>query len=309
MSRLRTILDRMNDIEATVARLEGQASEESAFAYQLSLQSLENRREMLREELADATRHEFVEICDYRIIPGGQESYALSAVTSALQNFQELVTVVYDAIMTKPKKRLTKDPDIIEKTRFGFGFSYSGSLGIALVIENERLLAIESDLDKAIDAVFKLIKAGNIQNIHEAAEKFGSPAVRKLYALSKVHRDYDMSAEIKWIRDSETRNVVFAQPQEFTELCQVIETRGEESVEEISLTGTLATWDTIGRRFILVFPDADPVRGNFSKDFNALLPRTVQNRYKARVLRRTKFNYVSDQEDVSWELLGIDELK
>lgn len=53
MNRLRGVLDRLNDIEATIARLDGAGAAEVPLAYRLSVQSLEKRREELREELAD----------------------------------------------------------------------------------------------------------------------------------------------------------------------------------------------------------------------------------------------------------------
>mgnify|MGYP001585157961 CR=1 FL=1 len=58
MSALRAILDRLSDIEATISRIEGSSTAENALAYRLTLQSLENRRETLREELAEITKQE-----------------------------------------------------------------------------------------------------------------------------------------------------------------------------------------------------------------------------------------------------------
>lgn len=51
----RVVLDRLNDIEATISRIEGNSTAENAFAYRLTIRSLENRRETLREELAEIT--------------------------------------------------------------------------------------------------------------------------------------------------------------------------------------------------------------------------------------------------------------
>lgn len=61
MSRLRAVLDQINDIEATIARIEAEAKDTSSFAYRMTLKSLENRREVFREELADVTRLEAAE--------------------------------------------------------------------------------------------------------------------------------------------------------------------------------------------------------------------------------------------------------
>ncbi|NIA71116.1 hypothetical protein HBA54_21180 [Pelagibius litoralis] len=298
----------MNDLEATIVRLERHADPETEFADRLTIQSLENRREMLRSDLAEATRSEFIEVCDYRIIPDSGASYSVSAVTGVLRTFQELVTIVFDAITTQPKERTTSDPAIIAKTQFDFGFAYSGSLGVALTIENERLLAIESHLDQAIDAVFGLLKVDSAEGLHGGVAAYGTPAVRKLYALSKLHRDYGMSADIKWVRDGETRKQVLTQPPEFSELCSVIERRGEEHTEDFEITGLLEMWDHHGRRFLLSPPEGDPLRGAFAESFDATTPRRVPERYKVMLVRHMKFNYAKDREEVSWELVGIEDL-
>jgi len=56
MSALRAVLDRLNDIEATIERVGREASGTSPFAYRIALKSLENRRADLQEELAEITR-------------------------------------------------------------------------------------------------------------------------------------------------------------------------------------------------------------------------------------------------------------
>ncbi len=53
MSRLRAVLDQINDIEATIARIEAEATDSASFGHRITLQSLEKRRDVFREELAD----------------------------------------------------------------------------------------------------------------------------------------------------------------------------------------------------------------------------------------------------------------
>lgn len=309
MSRLRAILDDISNVEATIAQIERDADPDTLFADKLMLQSLEKRREILTTELADATKEGFVEVCDYRLIPDSGQSYALSAVTGALGDFQELVTTVYDAIVSgKPKERAKFDADVVEKTRFDWGFSYAGSIGVALVIENDRLLAVESNLDRAIGAVFDLLKVDSVAGVHEAATQYGTATVRKLHTLSKTHRDYGLSAEIKWVRDRETKNQVLTQPQEFSDLCSAIEARGDKKSEPVTITGLLVSWNTVGRTFILVPPEAEPIKGSFSKDFDASIERNVPHRHQASLTKLTVYNFVSGDEETSWVLDSIEKL-
>ncbi len=310
MSKLRAILDRINDIEATIAQITAQSTVESAFADRLTLQSLESRRDKFREELAEITKQESIEVCDYRIIQSSGSSYALSAITSALHDFQDIFSIIFDAITTKPKQRFELSADIAEKTRLDFGFAYAGSLGVALTIPNERLLAIDSNLDSAMKVVFSLLEIQSPEAIKEAALRYGRPAVKKLYSWSKVHKDYGMSADIKWIREKETRSSVIAQPENFARICEIIETKNEPQIESITLIGVLDAWNATGRRFILRVPDAEPINGIFKKGFDATPSRTVHGtRYQANLLKYTTVIYTSDADQVYWELEGIKELE
>lgn len=308
MSRLRAILDRINDVEATISRIEAEATAESSFAYRMSLRSLENRRDMLREELANATTQEFVEICDYRLVPeGGNDSYAIAAVTSALQDFQDLVTFVFDAITSGPKKRATRDLEAIEKTRFNFGFAYSGSLGVALTMKKDREL-FDTDLERAIEAVFEIADATSEDHIKNAAALYGLPTVRKLYGWSKTHRDFGLSADIKWVRDNETRHSVLTQPQEFAEICRIIEARSDEDIEVLTANGRLVSWDAVHRRFILDVPESELINGTISKDFDVTQPRIVQARYEVDLVKHTLTEYATDRDVVTWELTDLRDL-
>ena len=167
--------------------------------------------------MAEATRSDHVEICDYRIIPESRDAYAVAAVTSALRDFQELVTLVFDALSrTKPRAKVA--PDIQQKTQFEFGFAYAGSLGIVMTIPNERLLVDETNLDRAVGAVFDLLKIRSKEEVRDTARQFGVPTVRKLHHWTKTHSEYGMSADIKWIRDASPRREILAQPPEMAEV-------------------------------------------------------------------------------------------
>ena len=308
MSQLRAILDRMNDLEATISRVEKGSRGEPALATRLSLQSLEKRRELLREELSGVTRKEFVDICDYRIIPENQNSYAISAVTAALHDFQELVTLIFDALTTKPKQRTSISQDIVQKTQFSFGFAYSGSLGVVLTIQNDRLMLAETDLDRAVSAVFSLLKLGSADAVKEASRTYGIPTIRKLHHWTKTHSQYGMSADIKWIRDAEVRDEVLAQPVEMEEIRRIIEEKSETTSEPTTLEGELLAWNVQSRTFVLAFPEARPISGHWADDFEGATPRKVPGRYLAELTKQTTIKYAEEKDQVAWVLNKLTEL-
>lgn len=307
MSALRAVLDRLNDIEGTIAQIEGKSTPETAFAYRMTLRSLEKRREELRNQLNEITTRDFVEICDYRIIPEGPLSFAISAVTGALHEFQDLVALLFGADPKKPKQTARIDIATTEKTRLDFGFAYAGSLGIVLTVENERLIGIESSLDTAIRTAFDLISAKSGDDIKAAAIQYGPPVVRKLYTWSKIQRDYDLSADIKWKRGNQVRNAVLVQSAESAEVCRLIESKSDISDEHLDVIGNLVGFNVATRRFAFELPDGELINGTFDKSFE-MTPRTVPARYAAHLIKRTVVHYTIEKDDVSWILTALKEI-
>jgi hypothetical protein len=309
MSKLRAVLDRINDIEATISRIELESKGDIPLSTQLSLQSLEGRRDMLREELALVTRSEHVEICDYKIIPENANSYALSAVTTALHDFQDMVTLVFDAITSKPKQRASVSPDVQQKTQFDFGFAYSGSLGVVLTIQNDRLLLDEnSKLDSAVSAVFKLVKIRSPEAVREAAHTYGAPTIKKLYHWSKTHSQYGMSADIKWIRDAQVRDEVIAQSPEMEALSHAIAEKSEKETEPVRLNGELLGWNVHNRSFVMAFPETRPISGRWADDFEGAIPRKVPGYYSAELTKETTVRFSEEKDLISWVLNRLNEL-
>lgn len=302
MSSLRAILDRINDVEATISRIELDAAP-TDFATQLSLESLELRRAMLREELAEISDRDHVEICDYRIIPEKPSAYAISAVTSALHTFQDMVTLVFHAMTShKPKQRGKTSQATKDKTQFEFGFAYSGSLGIVLTIRNDRLLGDEaSNLDLAVKKVFELLKIETSESIRTAAHDFGVPVVRKLHDWAKTHSQFGMSADIKWVRGKEVRQEVLAQPAEMERVYTLIERKSEKRREKIKLTGNLLAWNVHKMTFTFEAGDKTLISGHWSPDYEgSTRTRRVPSPYRARLIKETTVHYASDREDVNW---------
>jgi hypothetical protein len=305
MNALRAILDRLNDVEATIAQVERTAVAQRSLATRLSLRSLESRRDLLHEEMAEITRSDQVEICDYRIIPESRDAYAIAAVTSVLRDFQELVTLVFDAL-SRPKPRAKVSPDIQQKTQFDFGFAYAGSLGVVMTIQNDRLLVDESDLDRAVGAVFDLLKIRSKEEVRETAHRYGVPAVRKLHHWTKTHSQYGMSADIKWVRDASPRREVLAQPLEMAEVVRAIEERSEPISESIVLTGNLVAWNVPQQTFAMEFVEEGFIAGRWAEDFDGKTPLLVVGRYRARLTKETVMKYAEDKEEVRWYLNGLE---
>jgi hypothetical protein len=305
MSRLRAVLDRLGDIESTIDKIERAYATERSLALSLSLKSLESRRDMLRGELAEISSYEFIDVCDYKFVPEGIESYALTGITSALQQFQEMISFIYSSVTRTVQQSVKLSRETIEKTQFNFGFSHSGSLGIVLTMKNDRLMLVESDIERSISSAFGIMKAKTADDIKVAAANYGVPSVRKLYKWSKTHRDYGMAADIKWFRGSEAIYEVFVQSQELADICAIIEKKSDKFEESLSVSGILTAWNVPRRTFLLEFPEGESISGQWAKEFDGSVTREIPARYRADLIKETVIHYASEEDDTKWYLVNL----
>jgi len=311
MPEVRPILDRLADLEATIDRVSRQIPPaEGRSAMRMALQSLEARREELLAALNDVAAANFIDICDYRLLPERESDYSINMVTQALRSFQDMVTSIYDAITTRPKMRGSWDAASIVNSSFSFGYSYTGSLGIVLMIPNERLIGeIESNLDRSVMVALEATKTRDPGEISKFAQRYGLSAIRYLYQWSKVHADHAVGVRIKWRRQELVRYETLEQFQDFREFCNLVE-RGSEPVEErIPLRAELLAFDAVSRRFRLGIPDSPGIRGSLADEFDATILRTIHSGYQVSLTKRTIIRYATSKEDVSWTLVALDELK
>jgi hypothetical protein len=294
----------INELAATIVAI---ATDESSFATELSLRSLESRREYLNSELSEMSREGLVDVCDYKIIPEGLHSYAIAAVTTALHDFQDIVSIVYAALASGPRRSAKIGADIAQKTEFDFGFAYSGSLGVVLTIPNDRLLGVESELDRAVSEVFSLLRIRDSAGVSDASRRLGVPVVKRLHHWTKTHSQYGMSADIRWTREEHVRDHVVAQSREMELIYRLIEESGDKTTDTVELVGELVAWSVPRRTFVLTFPDSPPISGHWSKTFNGRAQRTVPSRYRASLTKETLVRY-GDEDVVTWTLDELNDI-
>ncbi len=307
MSTLRSILDRINDVEATIASVLRDGGTHPSVALRLSLESLENRRDMLKSEFIEVSQREFIDVCDYKLIPDDTNAYALSAVTTAWHDFQDILSLVFSSIRSgEPKASAKISQDVAETTRLNFGYAYAGSLGIVLTIPNDRFLLSQSQLDSAVQEVFKILESRSNADLVEVKSRFGTPVVRKLHSLSKAHSSYGLGADVKWLRDGLTVDEVTTQAPEFAEICRLIEDESDVTFDPQVIYGTLVAWNTKTKTFVLEGDNGEFVSGRWSEDFDGAVERTIPAPYRAELTKKTVVRYAEDRDIISWVLNKLD---
>jgi hypothetical protein len=303
------LLDLRNLLQETTSTLE-QMEREVARAPQdwglaVTAESLRKRQSELEQAFISLANSNWQDVCDYRIIPQDAD-YPIMAVSKSLASFQDLVTTIFDAFKTRPKTRARISADIAAASTLSFGYAYPGSLGFVLTMPNERLLIGESELDRAIAAIFEMAKAEQPSQLSDYVARVGVAGIRSLYAWSRSHYEYGLSVDIRWRRHDAVQSHVIVQIQELAHLNEIIEQASDETVEEFTLDGILQGGDLQTRRFHMSFPDADDAAGQIGDGF-ALAPEALVlgRRYRAELVKRTVIKLSTGDEETHWELAGL----
>ena len=259
---------------------------------------------------AELSDKEMIDVCRYRFVPEQSDRYPLLSLTKILSEFQELVTTVFDAVKTgKPKSRGRSSADIVQQSSFDFGYAAAGSLRIALMVPNERLLLVKSELDRSIDLVFQAMQADDVKDITKLVPIIGVAAVKKLYQLADDHAKYALSADIEWQRKGEVRKRVTVQPPQFEKLRAEINKKSEKKIEAVTVTGRLVGIDVELGTFHMTFPEGEDISGKLAPDYSDGKPAQVPGNCRAKMTKETVIHY-STQEDVeTYFLVGLTPLK
>jgi len=231
--------------------------------------------------------------------------FPVAALGDTLKNFQTWLTTIFDAIRTGPKERARPSADMVQQSTLDFGYAFAGSLGFVFTIPNERLLFGGSDLDQAVDVMFRMLHSQKQEELVEFAHLFGVSAVRRMYDWADTHRRYIVSADIKWRRGDAVRNEVLLQAPEAENLCKLIESKNDIEGDVIVVTGQLVGGDTVTNTFHLRFPNSPDMKGHMTQKFSYSGDLVLDRNYEARVLVTKTIYYATDSEDIDYELLEL----
>jgi len=299
MTKLASTLSELREIQAEISRVDQLIAQHPDYpSLLLDRDSLLKRQSGLEAMFAELSDKEMIDVCRYKFIPEQSDRYPLLSLTKILTEFQELVTTVFDAVKSgKPKNRARASADIVQQSSFDFGYAAAGSLRIALMVPNERLLLVESELDRSIDLVFSAMQASDASQITELTPVIGIAAVKKLYQLADDHAKYSLSADIEWQRKGEVRKRVTVQPPQFERLRAELNKKSEKKTEPVTVRGRLVGIDVELGTFHMTFPEGEDISGKLGPDYSGGKPAEVPGNYTAKLTKETVV-YYSTQEDI-----------
>jgi hypothetical protein len=306
MSDLADIQEKLQDTIAMLAAMEADlARRPDSPALLLNYKSIEKRKRKLEEELATATAALGLEVCSYRILPDA-ERVKVTGLTSAIGEFQNLVSMFYDALKNGAKQRAILSVETVQNTSFDFAYAFTGSVGFVFTLPNERTMFDNTFLDEAIRLIFEAARAEKPEDVLQFARKLGPAPIRSLYRWAESHVRSLFSAEIQWKHGKEVRQMALIQGPEFQRLQQVLLQTSDERREETVVHGELLGADVDRQTFHLRIDNGSDVRGRFSEVIGYAHTVEIPKRYRATLLKTTRIRYSTEEPEVFHELLRLE---
>lgn len=309
MSKLLETIDKLHETQAAIKRLEETAADYPNLpSVAANLQSLQQRQQDLERLFEELTHEEYLDVLRYRIFSeSDDERVSLPALTSALGDFQKLFTNVYSAIKQGAKQRSRVGAEIIAATTFEFGYSFTGSVGFVLALQNERLLTDETDLDRAMDVIFEMAKAQDPDDILEFAKDLGVAPIRDMYRWVSDHVESRLGADLEWRREHRSKVHLLAQVPELEVVQRAINQTSEEITEEFSALGELLGVDVSTQSFHMQLGEGLELRGRLGFEVDEDSPVAVPGYYQASFRKTTTISYATEEEKTVYFLLSLQE--
>lgn len=303
MSTLTQIQDKLQQCIAELSQLEGTlALHPDSPALCANIRSLQKLQRNYEAEWLNETDKRGLDVCSYRLFTVGAPT--IYAMSTALATFQNMFSVVYDAIRGGPKERATVSRDVEQATSFTFGYTFPGSLGVVFSLPNSRLLpSMESGLDEAFNAIEELAHAQEPEAISKLAKTLGPAPIRATYRWAKDHADHKLGADIQWRRNQQVRRTLLVQQPQLERLKTTIEVVTEETAEDIVVQGVLVAVNTISRTFHLAVPAFDiDIRGKYGDAIGEEQRVTIPKIYTAYLRKSTRLELSTGEQKIAYFL-------
>lgn len=306
MTRIRELVDLLQDAEGATKTLRDQANAApDDEILQMNLESVARREADLVRRLDRALRVGQEEFVRYRVVREWTTNYPVKAVASSIAAFQELVTAVFDALRTTPKRRYRPTPESVELSAFDFAGATAGSVILSLSVPNERLLLGETDLDRALGYVERALSARQSEDLQSLAKEIGIAAITKAFVWADVSTQFALDTDVTWGKTVSGDRRGFAITRDEAEVVrELILAKSDTEKDSIEVDCKLLGFDGATSYFHIEFLDGQTdVRGDLSPD----LPRswTTGHLYRARLRRETTLTYATGEERVAWTLISL----
>ena len=307
MSRLLELTRKLQETETAIVRAERDlAKNRESAILRWSLESVVRRRNELENDYSELAYQNSIDVLRYRIFSETDERVSVRGMSKSLQEFQTVLSAIYNAVEHGPKHTLKFSADVHKATRLEFGYAFAGSFGVVLTIASQTTLFDNEKLASSAKTFLRLVQSRTMEELREAGKELGPAPIRALSKWTRVHVKNRIGADISWSHeDSINRLLVsYSQMRRLQSQLQAAPDKAEE--EEVELRGTFFGVNLKSGTFKFLADNGDEISGDLSDAIGVGEGMQVGKiRYQARLKRVNTSGYLSAEEKVSWHLLEL----
>jgi len=276
-----------------------------------NLETFSSAHTYLMKEFESTAKQTGIEVCSYRLFQENTDRKPISGIGKAFISFQNLFSIVYDAVKRgQPKKQSQVSDEVIAETTLDFAYTFPGSIGIALTVPSQVSL-FGNYFQETINELFHMARLSKSEDLRVCSRKLGIAPVRALYAWADDLVKADFGVEVQWKGVQNEPSKLFVQRPELHILREAILATSEEHHEEFTLVGILKGVDIDSRSFHFQYKEEKKrrdIRGHFIDTISQQRPVKVPAEYRVTIARTTRTNYSMDKDEVRDILLRIEPL-
>ncbi|MCP9221323.1 hypothetical protein MKP08_00980 [Erythrobacter sp. LQ02-29] len=302
MSRFQKLIDNLSGTDELLSRLLEQGEDEFT---RINSLSVKRRRNELAADLDEYLAIKQRSFLVYRIMRSGEQRYPAKAVGGALEAFQDLLTSIYDALVSGPKKRFRPALESVQETMLEFGGASAGSVKIFLAVDEDRMLIDETKFQRALQLVEKTLSAQNTDDLTDLSKQVGVASISKAFTWAQHASQNGFTTELSWGQSLSERNDITIYREEAERIRALIAERSDEETDLVDEVGVLHGFDKDSSYFHFeVFGQKEHIKGEVSPSMSQRITTGVS--YKARMAMTTVTVFATGEEKVKWMLLSLD---
>jgi hypothetical protein len=304
MSRLLELQGMLQDTSAAIAHAEAALlADPKSRPVATMLKSIEKRKQQLEAEFQAISEETGVSTCSYRFFDKHVRP-TVSPLCSSLINFQSLYSIVYDAVISGPKKVKRLSAEILDHSSLFFGYTFSGSVGVVLTLSKQQRELFAASLDESAVTLFDLASSKTSEEVLTRGRIVGVPAVRALHKWATTHVESKLGADIQWKRGRDVMGSIVLDVGDLKQLIAAIDSTTDIIEDDDEVVGKLAGADVDRRLFHLILSDGRDIKGTFHSSIPLDRTFEVGRTHRATIRKKVKVYYSTEQEeDVSYQLL------
>ena len=314
MNQIQRLLEQLQDTDSAADQLLHLAADNPDDpALAVNADAIRKRRTDLARRLNSELRTTQSDLVQYHVQRTEVDRYPVTAIAKAITGFQELVTSVFDAIRTTPKQRYRPAPENVELSTLDFAMALPvGSVLVSMSVENERLIAVKSDLDQAFGRVFEILKARESDDLHKLAGIVGIASIAKAHDWAASTAQFGLNTKISIQKEIGYPLDFSISNTEAQSLKEAIEEKSDRRIEPEEAVGELIGIDVDANSnksyFHIKSIDGRNIEGKLADTFARDRHWAVHVFYAASILKITTIRYATGEEKIEWLLANLREV-